>query len=143
MNATAIDKTSDLDMPDGLGEPGRRAYEIIVAYLKERGRAGTGGCKAFYSSTEWKVMGREYGTRSHLVIAYERGDLGPVFSMDAAYSLDCAHYQKTGKAREPYGLYEGMQTKLREAGLYFEECTRWYSAIYTLDSKDSVQEDDA
>ena len=61
---TTIDKITDLDMPEGLDQPGRRAYE-------------------------------------------------------------------TGKTHEPYGLYEGMQAKLREAGLYFEECTRWYSAVYS------------
>jgi hypothetical protein len=57
-----------------------------------------------------------------------------VFNLDAAYELDCAHYRKTGKSREPYALYEGMQEKLREAGLYFEECTRWYCAVYSTEA---------
>ena len=126
-------KTTDLNMPESLDEPGRRAYEIIVAYLKERGVSDNGGCKAFYSPAEWAAREESYGTKSSLVIVYDGGAMRPVFSMDAAYDLDCAIYQETGKKREPYSLYEGMQAKLREAGLYFEECTRWYSAIYSAE----------
>lgn len=123
----------DLDMPEGLDDLGRRAHEIIVAYLKEHGRAETGGFRTFYAPAEWSALGREYGTKSRLVVAYDHGPIAPVFSMDAAYDLDCAHYRRTGKSREPYALYEGMQEKLREAGLYFEECTRWYSAVYSTE----------
>lgn len=43
-----------------------------------------------------------------------------MFSMDAAYD------------RGTYALYEGLQEKLHEAGLYFEECTNWYSAVYRV-----------
>ena len=131
MSALKIAETRDLDMPDGLDDAGRRAHEIITAYLSAHGRTATGGGKAFYSPTEWAAREEKYGTESHLVVVYDGGALRPVFSMDAAYELDCAHYQKTGDGREPYALYEGMQEKLREAGLYFEECTRWYAAVYS------------
>jgi hypothetical protein len=124
-------KTADLDMPDGLDDAGRCAYEIITAYLKEHGRTNTGSCKAFYSPTEWKAREEKYGTESHLVVVYDGGALRPVFSMDAAYDLDCDHYQQTGEKRETYALYEGMQAKLREAGFYFEECTGFYAAVYS------------
>lgn len=127
-------KTHDLDMPDGLSDTGRRAHAIIVAYLKDHNRTDTGGFKTFYSPAEWSAKGQEYGGRSHLVIAYDRGPLGPVFSMDHAYEHDCAHYERTGVSREPYALYEGMQNKLREAGLYFEECTGSYCAVYSVHS---------
>lgn len=131
----------DLDMAANLADPGRRAHEIIVAYLKERGCADVES-KAFYSPAEWRTKGHEYGTRSHLVVAYDGAPaLRPVFNMDAAYDLDCAVYQETGKTRAPYALYEGMQEKLREAGLYFEECTRYYSAIYSIDSTSSEEEE--
>ena len=132
MNTT--DKTADLDMPEDLAAPGRRAYEIIVAYLKERGFSDNGGCKAFYSPAEWAAREESYGTKSHLVVVYDGGAARPVFSMDAAYDLDCAIYSETGKTRKPYSLYEGMQDKLREAGLYFEECTGYYSAIYSVEA---------
>jgi hypothetical protein len=133
----------DLDIPEGLAEPGRRAYEIIVAHLKERGFSDNGTCKAFYAPAEWAAREEAYGTKSHLVVVYDGGAIRPVFSMDAAYDLDCAMYQETGKKREPYQLYEGMQKELRAAGFYFEECTRWYSAVYSVDSAVSDAEDDA
>ena len=127
-----------LAMPNGLSEQGQRAHAIIIAYLTEHGLAKHDGEPAFHAPQSWN---QEYGTRSHLVIAHAGGALGPVFSMDSAYESDCAHYRKTGKAREPYALYEGMQDKLREAGLYFEDCTRRYSAVYAIDSTSSVEED--
>ena len=129
-----LDKVTDLDMPAGLAEPGRRAYEIIVAYLKEHGFSDNGSCKAFYSPAEWVAREESYGTKSHLVVMYDGGTMRPVFSMDAAYDLDCAIYRETGATRKPYSLYEGMQDKLREAGLYFEECTGYYSAIYSAEA---------
>lgn len=133
----------DLDMPEGLSDLGRRAHEIIVAYLKERGFSDNGTCQAFYSPTAWAEREESYGTKSHLVVVYDGGAIRPVFSMDAAYDLDCAVYRETGKTREPYALYEGMQAKLREAGLYFEECTRWYAAVYSIHSSASAAEDAA
>lgn len=130
-----------LAMPNGLSAQGQRAHAIIIAYLTEHGLAKHDGEPAFHAPGSWN---QQYGARSHLVIAHSGGALGPVFSMDSAYESDCAHYRKTGKAREPYALYEGMQDKLREAGLYFEDCTRWYSAVYAIDSTSStssVEED--
>lgn len=121
-----------LTMPEGLNSAGQRAHEIIVAYLQQHELTHTGGCKAFYSPAEWKHREEQYGTEGHLIVVYDGGDMRPVFSMDATYDLDCAIYQETGKQREPYSLYEGMQAKLREAGFYFEECTRWYSAVYSV-----------
>ena len=137
------DKTHDLDMPAGLTASGRSAYETIVAYLKERGFSDNDTCKAFYSPTEWAAREEVYGAESQLVVVYDGGAIKPVFSMDAAYDLDCAVYQETGKKREPYQFYEGMQKALRAAGFYFEECTRWYSAVYQTDSADSEAENAA
>ena len=128
------DKTHDLDMPEGLADPGRSAYEIIVAYLKEHGFSDNGGCKTFFSPAEWAAREESYGTTAHLIVVHDGGAVRPVFSMDTAYDLDCAVYQETGKTREPYQLYEGMQKKLREAGLYFDECTSWYCAVYSVHS---------
>ena len=128
------DKINGLAMPEELAEPGRRAYEIIVAYLQEHDCADTGGgSKAFYSPVEWSARNESYGQKSHLVVVHG-GAMRPVFSMDAAYDLDCTAYQETGKTRVPYSLYEGMQKRLRAAGLYFEECTRGYCAIYSVEA---------
>jgi hypothetical protein len=131
---TKLDKTNALAMPEGLDDAGRRAHEIIVTYLRRHDLTDTGGCKAFYSPVEWKAREEKHGAESHLVVVYDGGALRPVFSMDAAHDLDCGHYQQTGKRREPYALYEGMQEKLREAGLYFEECTGYYAAVYSTGS---------
>lgn len=126
--AAEIANDGDLVMPDGLSDAGRRAHEIIVAYFKEHDLT-TGGAKTFWAPSEWT---EEYGTDSHLIVAYS-GSMRAAFSMDAAYELDCDHYQRTGKHREPYALYEGMQERLRAAGLYFEEQTLWYSAVYSVE----------
>jgi hypothetical protein len=123
---------SDLHMPEGLTEAGQHAYAIIIAYLQQHSLTNTGGCKAFYSPIEWMARGEEYGTTAHLIVVYDGGDMRPVFSMDAAYDLDCEFYRKTCTPRPAYALYEGMQENLSTAGLYFEECTRWYSAVYSI-----------
>ncbi|HSX22377.1 MAG TPA: hypothetical protein VLE97_06330 [Gaiellaceae bacterium] len=130
-----------LAMPEGLSEQGRRAYEIILAYLTEHGlsKPADDNDATFHEPKGWN---QEYGGRSLLVISHRGGPLGPVFSMDFAYDHDCANYRKTGKTREPYALYEGMQEKLREAGLYFEDCTRWYSAVYSIHGSTRDAEDD-
>jgi hypothetical protein len=129
--APTLDKAHDLDMPEGLSDKGQEAHEIIVAFLREHELTHTGGCTAFYAPADWRKRGEEYGHKGELVVVYDGGDLRPVFSMDAAYDLDCMIYQETGKpSTTPYSLYEGMTAKLRAAGLYFEECTSWYCAIY-------------
>lgn len=129
-----------LAAPAGLSDAGRRAHEIIVAYLRDHGCADVDG-PVFHAPAAW-AKDHEYGARSHLVVSYDgAGAIRPVFSMDAAYDLDCAHYRRTGASRAPYALYEGMQERLRAAGLYFEECTGWYSAIYSIDGSQSAQED--
>jgi hypothetical protein len=128
---TAIATNTTLDMPEGLSAKGKKAHAIIVEFLKAHELTYTGGCTAFYSPTAWQARGEEYGKKSELIVVYDGGDLRPVFSMDAAYDLDCMVYQETGKpSTTPYSLYEGMAAKLREVGLYFEECTGWYAAVY-------------
>lgn len=133
---------SALAMPEGLSDQGRRAYEIILAYLAEHGLVEKNDESdrdpAFRAPAGWN---QEYGGRSHLVIDHQGGPLGPVFSMDSAYDQDCAAYRKSGKTREPYTLYQGMQDKLREVGLYFEDCTRRYSAVYSIHGTASAEED--
>lgn len=113
----------DFTMPAGLDEKGQKAYQIIVEYLIANNLATT-ELQAFYSPTEWRARGEEYGGESHLVVMYDGcTSLKRVFSMDACY--------ESGRA-EGYKHYEALGDKLAEAGLFFEECTRWYSAIYTI-----------
>lgn len=104
-----------LAMPEGLCKKGKLAYDTIVKYLKENGLDNTGGCKTFYSPKEWKERGEDYGTVSLLVVVHDGGDHARAFSWDY----------------EDYASIEGLNKDLMEVGgMYSEQCTCWYSAIY-------------
>jgi len=121
---TDTETNRDLIMPDGLDEKGQKAHAIIIEYLKANKLTCT-ELRAFYAPAEWRERGEQYGTESHLIVMYDGAtSLQRVFSMDACYAM-------TRPGVDCYALYEGMQAKLGEAGLFFEECTRWYAAIYS------------
>lgn len=115
----------DLARPEGLSEAGSEAYDAVVAVLRKHEATRTGGCKAFYSPAEWRARGESYGTEAELVVVYDGGDLMRFFSLDACYN---ELYDFPAERR--YATYEGMQAALEAVGLYFEECTGWYSAVY-------------
>jgi hypothetical protein len=127
----------ELRMPIGLSPSGFLAHESIVDFLQAKGLTNTGGCRAFYSPQEWAERGEEYGKRSILVVVYDGGDLRPAFNMDAAYDADCALVQEFGRPEgyQPYALLEAMQAELKKLGFYFEECTRWYGAVYPIEAR--------
>lgn len=109
------------EKPAGLSALGEKAYEAIMAVLKEHKATYTGGCKTFYSPAEWKERGEEYGIESELIVVYDGGDVRPFFSMDACYEIPSSNR---------YATYEKMQAALEKVGAYFEECTGWYAAVY-------------
>lgn len=125
-----------IKMPDDLCDLGRKAHEVIVTYLRELNRTNTGGCTAFYSPEAWRERGEEYGLRSVLrsvlVVVYDGGELRPVFSLDAAYDHDCRTFRERGDQYRPYEMHEAMQKRLHDVGLYVEECTGWYAAVYPV-----------
>ncbi len=49
-----------------------------------------------------------------LVVVHDGGDLAPVFNW----------------AYERYALIEELRVELERVGLFAEQCTSWYSAIY-------------
>jgi len=100
-------------MPENLSDAGKTAYEIIMGVM---GDVETGGCITFYSPEQWKERKEEYGTRSELIICYDGGDVGKYFSYD--------EYN--------YTLIDKMSDALEKAGLYSEQCTCWYSAVYNI-----------
>jgi len=100
-----------LAMPEGLSPKGKLAWKIIVSLLEKADLAYTGGCRAFYSPAEWKYRGEDYGTESLLVIVYDGGDVGEAARMDGA-------------------IYEQVRFVLEARGMYIEECTHWYAAVY-------------
>lgn len=102
----------DLASPEGVSERAMRAHAVIVRILVSAGRDNTAGCRAFYSPKEWRERGEDYGGRSELVIVYDGGDVGQCCRMDGA-------------------LYERTRAALEPLGLYIEECTGWYAAVYS------------
>ena len=80
---------------------------------------------AFYSPEQWAERGEEYGHKALLIIVHEGSELAPWFSLDAAY--------QTGAASD-YDQVETMCQALEAIGLYAEQCTTWYSAIYAIET---------
>jgi len=107
---------NDFAMPDGLSEDGQRAWKAIVTLLMtDDPQMSTGGCRAFRSPAEHSARGEKYGKESELVIVYEiGGDHRAYFTLDAG----C------------YDLVERMNSMLEPLGMYIEECTGWYAAVY-------------
>ncbi len=113
-----VNTNHDLAMPEGLSDLGRRAWRTIIDEALEAGTLYTGGCNAFYSPQAWRERGEEYGCDAELIVVYDGAELKYLFSLDACM------------ATNSYSPVEIMQEKLSEAGLYAQECTGWYSAIY-------------
>lgn len=118
-----MDNNEDFARPDNLSTEGNKAYDIVKQYLIDNKLTFTGGCKLFYSPQEWNERGESHGLTSVLVVVYDGAAAGRALSFDKAYEsarpgFDC------------YALLENLQDKLRENGLFFEQCTTWYSAIY-------------
>lgn len=66
----------------------------------------------------------EYGQRSLLIITHEGTDAARAISLDGAYNA----YARPDQ--DCYGLYNQFVEYLDKMGVYIEQCTRWYSAIY-------------
>jgi hypothetical protein len=107
---------NDFDIPEGLSELGQRAARAIVAYARHifGPDSSGGGCRAFYTPQEWRDRGEQYGLGSELIVVYDGGDLYQLLNMDAGN----------------WSIYDEMDTRLRKQGVYAEECTCWYGAIY-------------
>jgi hypothetical protein len=111
--------------PEGLSKFGADAHREIMRVLDRHGCTDAGGCKAFYSPEEWRSRGEQYGLRAELIVVYDGGEFREFFSMDACYAnarpgIDC------------YAPMETMRKALERVGLFAEECTGWYAAIYNL-----------
>jgi hypothetical protein len=108
---------TNFEIPDGLTDHGRRAAEIIRDFCREHGL--TSGQRVFHTPAE---RSGDYGDNSELVVMHEGTDANRALSMDGAYEQN----------RGDYGLYEALQERLRGAGVYLEQCTRWCSAVYLI-----------
>jgi hypothetical protein len=105
------------EIPAGLSEAGREAAEAIVAFLTAQDELGSGGAKVFYSPAEWAARGEESGLESELIVTHDGGNHAIYFSHD---------YQA-------YDAMEEMRKELQRVGVWVEQQTSWYSAIYPLD----------
>jgi len=102
----------DLRM-DHLPYGARGVAELVLQVT--RAQSG-GGCKAFYSPSEWVKRGEQFGHNSELIVVHDGGDLAPWFNW--AYEQDA--------------LVACLVSALAEHGLYYESCECWYSAIYRI-----------
>jgi len=102
----------DFQIPEGLSEKGRKAAETLLRLAGPD--ADGGGCRAFYTPEEWADRGEQYGLKSHLIICHDGGDLARFLNWDYC----------------DYKATEAAVEALSEHGVYVEQCTGWYSAIY-------------
>lgn len=94
-----------------------RPHERVIAkaVLKALPKTATGGgCKAFYSPDEWAKRGEHYGKDSLLIVVHDGGDLSYACNLDKGM----------------WGMHDRLVRTLAKHGLYIEQCTCWYSAIY-------------
>lgn len=105
--------------PEGLSEKGELAYKAIMDVLATTfemfgAEPDSGGCKGFYSPAEWIARGERYGRDAELIIVYDGSDLGMFFNTYDAF----------------YESQDRMREALDKLGLFTEECTNWYAAVY-------------
>ncbi len=108
-----------LSRPKGLSEIGNKAYDNIMKTIQSNESIYTGGCKTFYSPDEWRKRDELYGLESELIIVYDGGDVVKYFNLDYDIYHNYIHTTK-------------MTNELQKVGIYYEECTGWYSAIYKI-----------
>jgi hypothetical protein len=109
------DSERGFEIPAGLPPLGRAAAETIVKLaFKLTGPEASNGGRAFYTPEEWRERGEKYGGDSLLVIAHDGGDLAPMCN----YDYCC------------YAAIEAANDALEPLGVFIQNCTSWYSAIY-------------
>ena len=105
---------ADFALPADLQGQGRLAAEAMVAFWRAEGALDAGGCRVFFSPQEWTARGEEYGRASLLVVVHDGGMHAGSISYD----------------REQYDRVAALDAALRPLGVYVEQCTSWYSAVY-------------
>ena len=109
--------SSDWRLPDDLSADGRAAAKAIVSFLAQRDLLDTGGCRPFYSPTQWAERGEIYGLGSLLIVVHDGGDHAIAFD----WNRDFGRYE----------MIEALESHLRPH-FYVSQCTSWYSAVYPL-----------
>jgi hypothetical protein len=106
----------DYGMPDGLSLAGQQAYATIIIFLTERDLLHSGGQKqVFWSPAQWAQRQEDFGRGAELIILHDGGEHAGAFNLDY----------------ERYQLHDELTVRLDAHGLWCEQQTSWYSAIYT------------
>lgn len=105
-----------LAIPTKLCPLGQAAAEVILAVLRREDRARTGGCRAFYSPAEWEARREAYGQDAVLIVVHDGGD------HMAHFAYECQDTE----------AINSMADALRPLGLFSEQATVWYSALYRI-----------
>lgn len=94
----------------------RKAAEKILEVIKRHETPCSGGCKCFYSAQEWEERGEEHGQGAILIVCHDGGSQAKYFNWDY----------------EQPNLISELSEELEELGVYAEQCTGWYSAVYEV-----------
>lgn len=114
---------------DHLNERQREiALTIIKAASSHPEDLSGGGCMAFHDPKEWD---NDYGQNSELIVCYDGGDLYYALSSDGCYAIDY-EMKVRGSEKSGYEPMERVRVALEKLGLFMEECTGWYSAVYKI-----------
>ena len=103
-------------IPEGLCPLGQTAVETLWEFFTQKGIEYHGGGGRFYSPAQWAERGEQWGLKRVLVVTHDGGDQVGAFNLDY----------------EQYELNHELIERLSRHNLYAEQCTSWYSAIYTL-----------
>lgn len=120
LRANAV-RGTDFDMGKLDGEAYAIAAKVVDLLFKQEAlpvartsKLSNGGCKAFYTPAEWRERKEQYGLSSKLILVHDGGTLARY--CNPAYEDDDA--------------IEAMREALAGVGMYVEQCTSWYSAVY-------------
>ncbi|NLE78110.1 MAG: hypothetical protein GX610_00735 [Rhodococcus sp.] len=106
--------TYEWPIPTDLSKEGKEAAELLKQFFTEKGITDHGGGGRFYSPSEWKDRGEQWGTESLLIITHDGGDHASAFAYDYGN----------------YSLIDELQTRLGHINVFAEQCTSWYTALY-------------
>ena len=106
-------------IPSGLSAKGAQAAAVIRDFCTTR-LADKAGQMVFRSPSTWQG---EHGKNSLLIVCHDGGPHDAMTNMDGAY-------QHCSVANPGYADYEALVVQLKEIGVFIEQCTRSYSAVY-------------
>lgn len=100
-------------IPAGLSKDGRRAAQVLRAFLLEEGVTDENG-GTFYSPRQWAERGELYGRTSLVIITHDGGSHAPYFNLDY----------------EAYDAHERLRARMAQHGFWIEAGTCWYSYVF-------------